>query len=51
MCRGEERAGESAATDTHLRGCPACRQWLDDAAAVTRLARTSLVTEPSPDPP
>jgi predicted anti-sigma-YlaC factor YlaD len=46
---GEERAGESVTTDAHLRGCPDCRQWLDDAAAVTRLVRTRVVTEPSPD--
>jgi predicted anti-sigma-YlaC factor YlaD len=40
---GEDTPDERAAADTHLKGCAACRQWLDDAAAVTRLARVGVV--------
>src|SRR5262245_15855613 len=39
---GEELPGEAAAADAHLAGCAACRRWLDDAAAVTRLARVGV---------
>jgi predicted anti-sigma-YlaC factor YlaD len=38
---GEDDPGERAAVDAHLAGCAACRQWLDGAALVNRLARTS----------
>jgi predicted anti-sigma-YlaC factor YlaD len=41
---GEEDVAERAGVDRHLAGCGACRQWFDDAAAVTRLTRTGLVT-------
>jgi predicted anti-sigma-YlaC factor YlaD len=41
---GEEDPAERAGVDAHLGRCAACRQWSDDAAAVTRLARTGLVT-------
>lgn len=41
---GEDAADERAAVDAHLGGCAACREWFDAAAAVTRLARTGLVT-------
>jgi len=43
---GEETPEERVATDRHLAGCVACRAWLDSAAALNRLARTSLVTAP-----
>jgi len=36
-----------ARVDAHLAGCPACARWLDDAAAVTRLARLGLAV-PAP---
>jgi predicted anti-sigma-YlaC factor YlaD len=39
---GEDLPGESATADAHLAGCAACRKWLDDAAAVTRLARIGV---------
>jgi predicted anti-sigma-YlaC factor YlaD len=42
----EDLPGEAAAADTHLATCARCRRWLDDAAAVTRLARIRL---PLPD--
>jgi predicted anti-sigma-YlaC factor YlaD len=38
---GEDDPGERAGVDAHLTGCAACRQWLDRAALVNRLARTS----------
>jgi predicted anti-sigma-YlaC factor YlaD len=37
---GEDDPGEQAMVDAHLAGCANCRAWWDDAAAVTRLART-----------
>ena len=37
---GEDEAS-GAEVDAHLEGCPACRDWLDAAARVTRLARTT----------
>lgn len=40
---GEDEPLRPAEVDAHLAGCPACRRWLDDAAAVTRLARTGPV--------
>lgn len=46
---GEDGPGERAFAEAHMRTCAGCRQWLDDAAAVTRLVRTHLVSEPSPD--
>ncbi|MDG4834069.1 zf-HC2 domain-containing protein [Solwaraspora sp. WMMD1047] len=42
---GEESAAERDGIDAHLDGCADCRDWLDGAATVTRLARTSVVTE------
>jgi predicted anti-sigma-YlaC factor YlaD len=45
---GEESRDEAARTDTHLVTCAACRSWYDGAALVTRLARTSVATEPAP---
>jgi predicted anti-sigma-YlaC factor YlaD len=38
---GEDEASGRAEVDAHLDTCPACRSWLDGAARVTRLARTS----------
>ncbi|MCO1595385.1 zf-HC2 domain-containing protein [Micromonospora sp. RHAY321] len=43
---GEETAEERAAAQGHLDGCAECRGWFTAAAAVTRRARTRLVTEP-----
>jgi predicted anti-sigma-YlaC factor YlaD len=37
---GEDGAGERSAVDAHLADCADCRRWWEDAAAVTRLART-----------
>ncbi|MEV0154051.1 zf-HC2 domain-containing protein [Micromonospora sp. NPDC050686] len=45
---GEETAAEQAAAEAHLSGCPACRAWLDAAAAVTRRTRLA-VSVPGPD--
>jgi predicted anti-sigma-YlaC factor YlaD len=38
---GEDDPSERAGVDAHLAGCAACRQWLNGAALVNRLARTS----------
>jgi predicted anti-sigma-YlaC factor YlaD len=38
---GEDEPVGGAELDAHLAGCPACRQWLEDAATVNRLARTA----------
>lgn len=45
---GEETTTERNDIDAHLDMCADCRHWLDRAATVTRLARTSLVTS-TPD--
>lgn len=34
--------------DAHLDSCPECRRWFDDAARITRLARTG-VAQSTPD--
>lgn len=39
---GEDSPAERAATDAHLAGCPACREWFEAAVAVTRLARVAV---------
>jgi predicted anti-sigma-YlaC factor YlaD len=39
---GEADAAERAGTEAHLAGCPACRAWQHEAAAVTRRARTGI---------
>lgn len=44
---GEETPVERAATDRHLAACAECRTWLDQAAALSRLARTSVVPPPA----
>ncbi|NJC72462.1 hypothetical protein HC031_22475 [Planosporangium thailandense] len=41
---GEEDPAERVGVDAHLARCPACRQWFEDAAAVTRLVRIGLCT-------
>jgi predicted anti-sigma-YlaC factor YlaD len=41
---GEDSPGERVPADQHVAACTACRRWLDDAAAVTRLARTGPVS-------
>jgi predicted anti-sigma-YlaC factor YlaD len=38
---GEDEQVGQAELDAHLAGCPACRQWLEDAATVNRLVRTA----------
>ncbi|GIH14217.1 zf-HC2 domain-containing protein [Rugosimonospora africana] len=40
---GEEDADQAPLVDAHLAGCAECRQWFEDAAAVTRLARLGPV--------
>lgn len=42
---GEDEGAESGAIDAHLATCAACRQFADEAARVTRLARTTVVTQ------
>ncbi len=45
---GEGSAAERGGIDAHLATCPACRRFADEAARVTRLARTTVAT-PAPD--
>lgn len=45
---GETDAGEARDLNAHLDGCVSCRNWLDVAARVTRLARLRPA-EPWPD--
>jgi predicted anti-sigma-YlaC factor YlaD len=40
---GEEDPDQAPLVDAHLGGCAECRQWYEDAAAVTRLARVGPV--------
>jgi predicted anti-sigma-YlaC factor YlaD len=42
---GEEDADRAPLVDDHLAGCAGCRQWFEDAATVTRLARVARVVE------
>lgn len=42
---GEESAAERGAVDAHLAICDACCRFADDAARVTRLARTTVATQ------
>jgi predicted anti-sigma-YlaC factor YlaD len=44
---GEDDPADRELVDEHLGGCAACREWLDQAAAVNRLTRMSAV--PIPD--
>ena len=45
---GEDDPADRARTQEHLSGCAGCRGWLDSAATVNRLTRTSLAV-PAPD--
>jgi predicted anti-sigma-YlaC factor YlaD len=45
---GEDDPRLRAAVDAHLASCTECRRWFDEAARITRLARTS-VAHPTPD--
>ncbi|MFG3712938.1 zf-HC2 domain-containing protein [Micromonospora sp. NPDC047730] len=40
---GEESPAERTAAEAHLAGCGGCRTWYDQAAAVTRRARLSIM--------
>ncbi|MGW4461982.1 zf-HC2 domain-containing protein [Micromonospora sp. NPDC004704] len=40
---GEDDPAERPALEAHLGECQECQSWVDSAASVTRLARTSLV--------
>ena len=42
---GEDDPADRERVDEHLAGCADCREWLDRAATVNRLTRTSVVTE------
>lgn len=42
---GEDNAADGSLVDIHLEACADCRQFADDAARVTRLARTSVATD------
>ncbi len=42
---GAESAAERDAIDAHLDRCAGCRQFADDAARVTRLARTGVAVD------
>jgi predicted anti-sigma-YlaC factor YlaD len=42
---GEESATERGAVDAHLASCAGCRRFADEAARVTRLARTAVATQ------
>ena len=41
---GEDDPADRPLVDEHLAGCAGCRQWLDRAATVNRLTRTSIAT-------
>jgi predicted anti-sigma-YlaC factor YlaD len=41
---GEEDPAQAPLVDAHLAGCAECRQWFEDAAEVTRIARVGPVT-------
>lgn len=43
---GEGSAAERALVDAHLATCVACRWFSDEAAHVTRLARTAVASQP-----
>ena len=42
---GEDDPADRERVDEHLAGCAGCREWLDQAATVNRLTRTSVVAE------
>lgn len=43
---GEDDPADAQRVDAHLGGCANCRQWLDRAATVNRLTRTSAAASP-----
>lgn len=43
---GEDDPAGRVAVDEHLAGCAECRKWLDSAAVVNRLTRTSIGVAP-----
>lgn len=45
---GEDSEAQRGAVDEHVATCPGCRRFADDAARVTRLARTEIAS-PEPD--
>jgi predicted anti-sigma-YlaC factor YlaD len=45
---GEDDPAQRPAVDAHVSGCEECQRWSDDAAAVTRLIRMSVVTAGPP---
>lgn len=42
---GEESAAQRSTVDAHLAACAACRGFANEAARVTRLARTAVATQ------
>src|SRR3954462_14215799 len=48
---GEDDPAARALVDEHLAGCAGCREWLDRAATVNRLTRTSVGVAPDLSPP
>jgi predicted anti-sigma-YlaC factor YlaD len=42
---GEDDPADRERVDEHLAGCACCRGWLEQAATVNRLTRTSIVPE------
>ncbi|MGH3883605.1 MAG: zf-HC2 domain-containing protein [Pseudonocardiaceae bacterium] len=42
---GEESGAQRSTVDEHLATCAACRRFADEAARVTRLARTAVATQ------
>ncbi|MGH3887754.1 MAG: zf-HC2 domain-containing protein [Pseudonocardiaceae bacterium] len=42
---GEDSAAQRNTIDAHLAACAACRRFADEAARVTRLARTAVATQ------
>jgi predicted anti-sigma-YlaC factor YlaD len=46
---GELPAAEQPELDEHLRGCAACREWVDESVALTRRLRVRAAPQPGPD--
>ncbi|WFE30941.1 hypothetical protein [Micromonospora sp. WMMD975] len=42
---GEDAPGQWNVAQRHLTSCDTCRRWYDDAAAITRRARMTLVRD------
>ena len=47
---GEDDPKERAVVDAHVASCGACARWVDEAAAVSRLVRMSVVPDTSDRP-